>query len=71
MSWGSWSEFWAMGGYALYVWGSMGAVVAVILAELAGLLWQRKAVIANVVQGRQQRQSERQRPGATMRSHVR
>jgi heme exporter protein CcmD len=53
-----------MGGYALYVWGSMGVVFAVIAAEVLGLVWQRKAVIALVAQGRYQRESERQ-PGAT------
>jgi heme exporter protein D len=31
MRWTSWSEFWAMGGYALYVWGSF-AVTALLMA---------------------------------------
>ena len=31
MRWESWAEFWAMGGYALYVWGSM-AVTALLMA---------------------------------------
>ena len=31
MRWTSWAEFWAMGGYALYVWGSF-AVSAVLMA---------------------------------------
>jgi heme exporter protein D len=31
MRWDSWSDFWAMGGYALYVWGSVG-VTALLLA---------------------------------------
>jgi heme exporter protein D len=31
MRWTSWAEFWAMGGYALYVWGSF-AVTAVLMA---------------------------------------
>ena len=33
MNWNSWSEFWAMGGYALYVWGAYGMVVSVMLLE--------------------------------------
>jgi heme exporter protein D len=38
MNWGSASEFFAMGGHALYVWGSYGACVLLMIAEpiLAG-----------------------------------
>ncbi len=35
MIWHSWKEFFAMGGYALYVWGSLGAVLLALAAELA------------------------------------
>jgi heme exporter protein D len=35
MNWGSWSAFWHMGGYGLYVWGSYG----VTLLCLAGEIW--------------------------------
>ncbi|MFO1220352.1 MAG: heme exporter protein CcmD [Burkholderiaceae bacterium] len=31
--WGSWSDFWAMRGYALYVWGSYGVTLALMLLE--------------------------------------
>ena len=31
MRWNSWTEFWAMGGYAVYVWGSF-AVTALLMA---------------------------------------
>ena len=41
MSWGSWSEFWAMGGYGLYVWGSY-AVTAFLLALEVWLLRARR-----------------------------
>lgn len=34
MEWASWSEFWAMGGYGFYVWGSYGVTVACILGEI-------------------------------------
>ena len=34
MMWASWGEFWAMGGYGLYVWGSYGAAFIVILIEI-------------------------------------
>ena len=33
MNWNSVSEFFAMGGYGLYVWGSYAAVAAWMLAE--------------------------------------
>ncbi len=34
MEWASWSEFWHMGGYGLYVWGSYGATVLAVLIEV-------------------------------------
>ena len=33
MNWGSASEFFAMGGYGLYVWGSFGVTFAALLVE--------------------------------------
>jgi heme exporter protein D len=33
MSWSSASEFFAMGGYGLYVWGAYGVTAAFMLAE--------------------------------------
>lgn len=33
MNWNSASEFFAMGGYGLYVWGSYGAVVLMMVIE--------------------------------------
>jgi heme exporter protein D len=32
--WASWGEFWAMGGYGLYVWGSYGAAIIAISIEI-------------------------------------
>jgi len=34
MEWASWSEFWDMGGYGLYVWGSYGVTALVLLIEV-------------------------------------
>ncbi len=34
MRWESWSEFWFMGGYGLYVWGSMGVTALLLLFEM-------------------------------------
>lgn len=33
MNWGSPAEFFAMGGYALYVWGSFGVCALLMIAE--------------------------------------
>ena len=33
MNWGSPAEFFAMGGYALYVWGSFGVCAAAMIIE--------------------------------------
>ena len=38
MQWSSVSEFFAMGGYGLYVWGSYLVTAAVIAAEIAVLV---------------------------------
>ncbi len=34
MEWASWSDFWAMGGYGLYVWGSYSVTAACVLIEV-------------------------------------
>ncbi|MDD3352236.1 heme exporter protein CcmD [Zoogloea sp.] len=34
MNWGSTSDFLAMGGYGLYVWGSFGVTAAALLVEV-------------------------------------
>lgn len=41
MNWGGWSEFWAMGGYGFYVWGSYAVTVAALAIEV--LLLRRRA----------------------------
>jgi heme exporter protein D len=34
MEWASWSDFWHMAGYGLYVWGSFAMTAAAILIEV-------------------------------------
>ena len=36
------SEFLAMGGYGLYVWGSMGMCAAVVVAEIMVIRFRRR-----------------------------
>lgn len=43
MNWGSLSEFFAMGGYGLYVWGSYGVTAIVIGLEIAMLVSRHRA----------------------------
>ena len=38
MEWGSASEFFAMGGYGLYVWGAYGVTAVLLAAELTILV---------------------------------
>ena len=38
MRWESWSQFWAMGGYAVYVWGSVGVTALLLAVEV----WQAR-----------------------------
>ena len=42
MNWGSAEEFFAMGGYGLYVWGSYGVSVLAIAIELMALNARRR-----------------------------
>jgi heme exporter protein D len=45
MSWGSAGEFFAMGGYAFYVWGSYAVTVVLIAAELWLLARRRRTLL--------------------------
>ena len=45
MIWASWSDFWAMGGYAGYVWGSYGLAAVLLIAEIVLVLQRRRSVI--------------------------
>ena len=40
MIWNSWNEFWAMGGYGLYVWGSFGVTALCMFVEI---FWVQRA----------------------------
>jgi len=45
MNWGSWQNFVHMGGYGLYVWGSYGVTLVLIVAEIVALVMRRRGVI--------------------------
>jgi heme exporter protein D len=43
MNWSSASEFFNMGGYGLYVWGSYGVTFLLLGAEVLALLMRKRA----------------------------
>jgi len=45
MHWTSWSQFFSMGGYGLYVWGSYGVTLVLLAGEVLMLL-KRKRTLA-------------------------
>jgi len=48
MTWGSWDNFLAMGGYAFYVWGSYLVALALMIAEIALLALRRRSALARL-----------------------
>ena len=48
MIWDSWSAFWDMGGRAFFVWGSYGALLIAVIAELVSLRGARKAALRSI-----------------------
>ena len=58
MNWNSWSDFFAMGGYALYVWGSVLMTVVLIAGEVIAVRMRRTTVMKQF--GRWVRSSRRE-----------
>jgi heme exporter protein D len=48
MIWASWSDFWAMGGYGLYVWGSYAMTALVLLLEMRSAVLRQRQAIADI-----------------------
>ena len=48
MNWHSASDFWAMGGYGLYVWGSFAVTAGVMLVEVLMVKARRRALLREV-----------------------
>lgn len=59
MQWNSVSEFFAMGGYAFYVWGSFGLTAVVLAGEVLLVRQQRNDILRKL---RNERQPERNAP---------
>jgi heme exporter protein D len=45
LAWNSWSEFFAMGGYGLFVWGSFAVTGVVMLGETWAVRARHKALL--------------------------
>jgi heme exporter protein D len=56
MSWNSWEEFWDMGGYAFFVWGSYSVVFAGVALELWLAMRRRSAVLGSLRRNREDAQ---------------
>lgn len=52
MNWGSWDNFWMMGGYGLYVWGSYALTFLLVAAEIARLRMRRHDALDTLRQHR-------------------
>ena len=48
MIWQSWNDFFKMGGYALYVWGSFIVVAIFMVAEVIALRFRNKSIRAQL-----------------------
>lgn len=45
MIWASWSDFFAMGGYAFYVWGSYAVTAVLMIAEVIFVMRRHRDVL--------------------------
>ena len=48
MIWNSAADFWAMGGYGVYVWGSLGVTALLMALEVGWVRQQRQRALAQV-----------------------
>ena len=48
MIWNSVADFWAMGGYGVYVWGSFGMTTILMALEVVWVRQQRQRALAQV-----------------------
>ena len=53
MQWNSIQEFLHMGGYALYVWGSLGTTAAAVALEIIQMRAQRRNVLRSLAMDRE------------------
>ena len=61
MSWASWSDFFAMGGYGLYVWGSYAVTAGLLASEVVLLRVRRRNILNHLGLQSRQRVGSRNR----------
>jgi heme exporter protein D len=49
----NWSEFFAMGGYAVYIWGAYVVTLAVVVVEVVLLILRRRNILRFLGRSRQ------------------
>ncbi|HMJ49901.1 MAG TPA: heme exporter protein CcmD [Burkholderiales bacterium] len=52
MNWASWSDFFAMGGYAPYVWGSYAVVFGLLVVEIFLLVLRKRSIVRELLRMR-------------------
>jgi len=52
MNWSGWENFWAMGGYAPFVWGAFGVTAFAVALELLLLRLRRRHALRDIEQAR-------------------
>jgi len=52
MVWGGWEQFWAMGGYGSFVWGSYGVTMLALAVEVWLVRVRRRRALAAVERNR-------------------
>jgi len=45
MAWTNWGDFWAMGGYGLYVWAAYLLALVIVVSEIAVLILSRRSIL--------------------------
>ena len=56
----NWSEFFAMGGYATFVWSSYALTAVVLIANIVQPLRQRKQIISRIKRALKREQQHKQ-----------
>ena len=64
MMWTSVAEFWAMGGYGVYVWGSMGVSAALMALEVLLARMGRQQALDAVCEAMEAEALDTETPGA-------
>ena len=59
MQWASWSDFWAMGGYGFFVWGSYGVTAALMIAEVILVMRRRRATLEQLARAARMEKGQR------------